>query len=574
MTTARRRSTMKQMGLHNLEQLKAQAPAVAGGGVSGLVGGAVIANQFFPPSLELAPGVDVQPSIALGGQGVVATYKSYEMTAPHVPVHLPLLPGNVHIDITNFNVPFNEHGLKTVAALGSQYHTAISDPIQAALIERLALGGGIGLALGGSAVYLARQKLQERSLGERIKARPRRALAVALASCLALVAGGEVFTQLPDESSAHPTLMTSAGFSQQYPMLRDAIITGPDTVPHDLAVKALDYADGVNRFWQRGARNFDRSFALFAGNGNMTIAQNPDIVSIMHVSDLHCDYPNYRYYLPRLIEKLQPNIVLNSGDTYSNSATMPYEKNCFHDFVGAVATANRLSGNDTKIVNVAGNHDPKRPFNGDNPQVISLSAENGYQAIVDDITFVGAPDLAVSTWGPTQPANPQKRGQLVVQQGSTIADVACQLLDKTGQAPVVAAHSDAAGFETAERGCASLIETGHTHIEKPVQKYTANNGRVVLQQTVGTASGSVGGLTFEQAAGRNAPVMMQYFNTDSREFVKFVSVTLHTDATVGIQIQKTIGPSSLPYTHANVEAYLEAYSKKPAAGQALVTYPH
>ncbi|PIZ62792.1 hypothetical protein COY17_01885 [Candidatus Saccharibacteria bacterium CG_4_10_14_0_2_um_filter_52_9] len=540
----------------------APATAVAVGSLTGLIGGAAIVNQFIPAHVTLAPGVEANALLSLNDTGLWATYlpRSLSVHAPHIPVDVPFVHAGLHLDITK--APTHAQDIEsTAASLFSHYHSAIAEPIHNALLERLALGGGAGLLIGGFVGHKVLQKFRSRELTEHPKSQARR-LTLALVSCLAITGCVAEDAGMAYEAPSNlKTYELGNTFSDRIPLLKDVAVTGPtDGSPIELVRSVLHDIDGSKKFWKQGALNFDRAFSTYVGAGKLKFAGNLDVVSIMHTSDLHCDYPNYENYFRVLVQKLQPDIILNTGDTYSNSDTMPYEKDCATGFTAAVAQADKASGHTTKIVSAGGNHDPKKGnLNG--------------ATTVDTITFVGADDPTVSTWGETQPADPAERARLIAKQGGFIARIACDITKKTGVAPVVAAHNSAGGFEAMVNGCASIFDSGHTHHEQPVQKYEAENGQVVLQHMAGSASGANGGLTFDAMAKQDASVMVQHFNKVSRQFVGFTTITLHPDAKVDIKDQATLQATSLPFNGENMKTYLQDYSKTYSPSGAT-PYPH
>lgn len=541
---------------------RAEAAAAASGSMAGLTSGVIMTNHFLPPTVELAPGIEVQPSLTFDATGVEAFYGPGGLHAPNMPADVPPLFSGVRMDITKFDVPLDTNGFETIASLASQYQTGVVDPVQSALTERLLLGGSVGLVVGGFLGHKALQKLQEKGLGERLKTKSRKLL-VAAGATLAVAGWTNEFIDGPKRSASDSTRRSlGTNIENRVPELRGASMTGfAAELPRLAADQALEYIDQSKSFWRGAAQSFEAEFDAYQAEGGLDFSTNPNLVPIMQVSDLHCDYAVYDNFTQVLVQKFQPAIIINNGDTYTNAGTMPYEADCFKGFANAVARADKTNESSTTIVNADGNHDTDESQKGDNPKVITLDERTDYSTVVDGIPFVGDGDPTVSDWGETKPEDLGERNKLFASQGSNIAKKACEITLETNKPPIVATHNVAAGFEVMSRGCASIVENGHTHQDGAIQSYQGDNGRTVLQHTVGSASGADGGITIFAKPKQEAIYSMQYFNKLTWQFEAFITVAIDTKENASIKDASKVAKGSLPFTSDNMKTWLDANSK-------------
>lgn len=550
------------------------------GAITSAAGGALIANTLFPATVNLAEGIAVQASMELGKTDVV--YGPTDFKLPHAVFDTVLGHAGIHANITEFNVPLNSRGLSELVGLASQFHTAVQEPIQHAVIERLAVGGGIGGAIGVGLGVAAVHKLKQRGLPERARTfstsfknkfnqHPLRTIGAAGLSAAALFGCADRgYNLMSNEVPAgpSPTLMSSF-YPNNTKMLGDATVSGTGGYLAKTLVGAGEtYVKTVDRFWQQSASRFNTAFSVYEKGAGRKYANNKNIVPIMQLSDLHCTYPAYKYYLPTVIQKFQPSIIVNNGDTYTNSGTMPYEKNCASDFIKqAVGTAdqeNKLSS-PTPVIGVTGNHDPKQSI----PGIITLNNKNNYTTTVDSITFVGA-DYPIQTIWSTQPDGELAYNKAITQEGDILAKKACEITKNTGEPPVVLAHSVAEAYETGVNGCASIIDTGHSHREGAVEQSVGPNGNTVLWHTAGTATGANIGFTIYETPQLPATLMMQYFNKQTRKFAGFTTLSLTSAGNVSITTQEVPDhiAQSTRFDSANAKEFLRLFYSKTWKPQA------
>jgi predicted MPP superfamily phosphohydrolase len=496
---------------------------------------------------------------------------------PNAPVDLPLLHSGLHIDLTQFDVSVADHkAIDSLAALASQFNTGVNDPIINALAERLALGAGIGTAIGGYLGYKALRNLRETSLVERVRRAPRRA-AVLGAACLALVGGCAAVnngTDLRNDTARAPKLQPlSPDITDHVSALKGATVSGLGSdLPNVLAHGAVQYIDNVHSFWKEGSSAFENAYEKYRQGEGSRYAQNPAIKPVLHLSDLHCNYANYEHYLGTVLNDYRPSVIVNTGDTFTNSGKAPYEKDCFSNFVDDVDKAAKANDMKITVINVAGNHDDKKAINfkQGNTRVITLKGDKN-TAKVEGITFVGDADPRVTILYPTLPDNVDEQNQLLAKQGENIAGAACKITEKDPDTPVVAAsHSIQASYETILKGCAGLVMNGHTHHAGKVESFLGENNHDVLQHTAGSASGADVGFTIFETPKQDASVTVHYFNTAIRQFVGASTPTLHTDGTVDIYTQE-YPKAGKAGEREDMQSFLETYTPANAKGSVFST---
>jgi Icc-related predicted phosphoesterase len=510
---------------------------------SGAAFGAYVANKYFPPNVELGQGVSVDASLT-GHQGTTVALGPPEL-------HLPNLPSGVKLDITKIDFSLsNPHWFDQYAGLVTQYNSGIVEPIKHALIERLALGAGMGAAtvgaIGATAIHVTRLRRENKELRHELGQeedtrtshnsskwrRVKRSLApIALAASIAAGCGA-AYDQVSNESDAKvSTTALPLEATELSPVLKGATVSGPAGELIKTAVYGgVKYIEGVDESWDESRVNLEASFLDFEKSGHMDYLNNKDIVPIMHISDIHCNFPYLKRYFPSLVQKFQPQVIANTGDTFTNSNTAPYEKNCYSTFRDKVAEADRENGTNTTIVNVMGNHDQKEPINiSTNPKVMTLDEHNRYHAKVDGINFVGDSDPESTIWSVPKENQQDELERRIRAQGEHIADKACEITEKTGIPPIVLAHRMQALYKTITKGCASIANNGHTHIETDVKNYESDSGKEVLQHTGGSASGAFIGPTPYEYVQQDAPITIELYSKKTDSIVGYIIVTLHTD---------------------------------------------
>lgn len=581
-------------------------------GVAAVIGapaGAFAANELFPPTIEYAPGFKAVVNFAvnkgLNMDGVVTT-----LNAPNVPLQAPFPWHGLHARIVELN-PSGNHGAlhDLYPALITKFQRLVIEPTRFTLIHHLEKGAVAGAIGAGALAYLglrSKHKIQKHEevrrsriaelyessvitdtslnkkladeLAEELNYKRQRrnilgkiAVAAATFSMMGMGIGGEGGSNVRETQSRSDmpeVVALSPVITQRIPELKGATLTGlAGKLVRTAADQGAVIANNIDTSLQKDAQTFETAYEKYEIGPGLPYVNNPNLESVVEVSDLHCNYANYQYYFQALMQRLKPQIIVNAGDTFTNSGTMPYEKDCFTGFVDAVSVGVRANNLPVTIINVAGNHDPKKPYNFTRGyvKVVSLTSRNP-SYIVDGLTFVGAEDAADTVWS-TQPDTYLALNKAIESEANIIADAACKVTDKSGEAPIVVSHRWQTSFETIYRGCASLVLNGHTHTDGPVQSFIGSNGRIVLQHTAGSASGTKVGFTIYETPKQDSTETLQYINKTTHQVEAFVSPKLHKDGTLTIKIEdipsRSQSVSDSPEMNTFLSTFSQDYNKQP-----------
>ncbi|MDX6238392.1 MAG: hypothetical protein QOG10_3207 [Kribbellaceae bacterium] len=181
---------------------------------------------------------------------------------------------------------------------------------------------------------------------------------------------------------------------------------------------------------------------------------------------------------------------------------------------------------DLKVVSVAGNHDAggfiENAMRKNNFIVLDSKPVD-----VEGIRFFGDSDPTRTGLGSA--STPGK--ETPTQQGTRLADVACK---ETGdkQISTMVVHNPASGSETATRGCATLVLSGHLHHQVgPDLKVV--NGRSVTTFTNGTTGGAAYAFALGYTLRRQAEVALITYANGKPIGLQTAVVELTGDITVG-----------------------------------------
>jgi predicted phosphodiesterase len=138
---------------------------------------------------------------------------------------------------------------------------------------------------------------------------------------------------------------------------------------------------------------------------------------------------------------------------------------------------------DFKVVAVAGNHDAGG-FVEDDMRKHGFTVLDSKPVDVDGIRFLGDSDPTSTGLGSADTPGEET----VAEQSARLADVACGQTDKQ-EIDTFVVHDPSSGADTAQRGCATLVLSGHLHRQVgPTTK--ALDGRSVTTYTNGTTGGA------------------------------------------------------------------------------------
>jgi predicted MPP superfamily phosphohydrolase len=237
-------------------------------------------------------------------------------------------------------------------------------------------------------------------------------------------------------------------------------------------------------------------------------AEADDIVSVLVVSDLHCN-TGMSTVIQEAVERSGADVVLNAGDTTMNGTAV--EKVCVDAFASAVG--------DVPMVVADGNHD----------SVITSEQEAAHGQIILDggvvevagLRILGDRDALETRIGEGTYA---AREQTPAEQAEELAATACE-----EEPDLLLVHTPVAGLPALESGCVPLQVSGHTH-RRSGPSQVGRGVRYVSGSTAGAESGqpTVGPLR------GTAEMTLLRFDTAAREWldVQVIEVTPAGEATV------------------------------------------
>jgi predicted phosphodiesterase len=181
---------------------------------------------------------------------------------------------------------------------------------------------------------------------------------------------------------------------------------------------------------------------------------------------------------------------------------------------------------DLKIVAVAGNHDAGGHVT-DAMKRHEFTVLEGKPVEVEGIRFLGDSDPTSTGLGSSD--EPGK--ETTAEQGTRLADVACEQDDDDRIATVVV-HDPSSGAETATRGCATLVVSGHLH--RQVGPATSRvDGSPVTTYTNGTTGGAAYAFALGYTLRRPAQVTLITYDEGQPIGLQPVTFELTGDVTVG-----------------------------------------
>jgi hypothetical protein len=181
---------------------------------------------------------------------------------------------------------------------------------------------------------------------------------------------------------------------------------------------------------------------------------------------------------------------------------------------------------DLTVVSVAGNHDAGG-FIENAMRKNKFIVLDSKPVDVEGIRFLGDSDPTQTGLGSASIAG----NETIDQQATRLADVACK---ETGdkQISTMVIHNPASGSETATRGCATLVLSGHLHHQVgPDLKVV--NGRSVTTFTNGTTGGAAYSFALGYTLRRQAEVALITYANGKPIGLQTVLVELTGDITVG-----------------------------------------
>lgn len=585
--------------LSMLDSLKVRVGMVLAGGTLGAVEGAAYANYVNPPDIRFAQGLEGETSLTFhDGADISSPVGSLNVPNAPLDIHAPAVDG-IHATINVLQPGISDpQAMGEYVGLVSNFNDSVAEPITHSIVSSLAVGAGVGGAVGagltyGALRYLKHTRTKEAGAIEDIEAQMeleteagrtsaerqqknlriekigRKVVATTL-SVVALTGFAYTAKSVRDvESAANQTgVPVSPYVVSLVPELDEATVSdGSGEQINALALVINNLKEDADQAWQTGYQNMVPAIDEYFANEGKKFVDNPNIVAVAHVSDIHCNLSNYKNYFGKILSRLNPDIVADTGDTQTNSGTMFYETDCVPNLEEAVKQSGIDNDKSVTLVKIAGNHDALDAVS-DAPGVVNLGGDGGKAEIADVplpevhgtkhfITFAGAPDLVRTEWS-NSPEDITDQQQLQARQGHDIAELACHEQEK-GKTVITMSHEGAGNDEAIYEGCTDLALDGHTHIQQPTFAYRGWNGKTVLQHTEGSASGTDTKVSLYEAPERDATMSVFYYDRAQDKFVGYVTIALHIDGTTSVNYNDLSNPPKNPDHVDTIRDFLQTY---------------
>jgi predicted MPP superfamily phosphohydrolase len=521
---------------------------------------------------------------------------SNSFNVPVGPLHLGLNVSDVH-----FNPPnITGHAAEQAASLLYQFNNAIVGQTREQLTEHLIHSARMGAIAGAVLSYAGirgirhlraksaridnnlesivsrldtetAQKIEkemaelaEDTGGTRRRERKQRKLgkklgmaAVAPLIVLTTVFGNHQLEGLDGQQEAHyDQKHLPACFTEQQPSTEDITVSGVGGDAVNLALYAsCRYPKEVRESLKESDDNFKPAFAKYKAKHPWWFKNSGNITRVAHLSDFHCNEADAKYLLPDELAAADPDIIVNTGDTQTNSGHMPWEKTksdtsytkkekhkCIPELAEAIKHAAKANHHSIDVINALGNHDAKRitTFNNRWVRYRTVSSKHPVETIdlgevgttEESITFVSVEDPENVLWSP--PPETEKTNAALLAQAKKIAAIACKIKAETGEAPWVLAHREQATSAAIAEDCARVALSGHTHEDDGLKEITDPQGNEVLQHTAGSVSGAGIGITLYQKPQEDATFTEFYYDKYKEAIEGYTTPTIHIDNSVDI----------------------------------------
>lgn len=249
-----------------------------------------------------------------------------------------------------------------------------------------------------------------------------------------------------------------------------------------------------------------------AGAENAEAEQEPDLITGVMVTDLHCNI-GMAEVIGTAAAEFDADLIMNAGDTVMAGTSV--ESYCISAFADGF-------GSDIPVVFSDGNHDSRTtteqeveagwiPLEGDPVEVAGLR-------------FLGDNDPTISSLG--QPTRPT-REETVLEMGDRLAARGCELAEEGEHVDVLLVHSPYAGRQILEAGCAPMSLSGHLHAQTGPRQLGFGT-QYIGASTAGATEGAptIGPLT------QPATITAIRWDPDTHLPVDYRIVTVGTDTSV------------------------------------------
>jgi predicted phosphodiesterase len=251
--------------------------------------------------------------------------------------------------------------------------------------------------------------------------------------------------------------------------------------------------------------------------------------SVLWISDNHCNTETAAIAAD-VAKSIHASWVMDTGDQTMGGTEA--ERLC-------VAILPQRLGKEVPIVVSLGNHDA-RDVTARMDKDLGYVVLEGKPAKVKGYTIAGDSDVMRSEFNiPYRQIGPES----VAEEGERIAEVACASED----VDIVMTHEPEAALPSAEKACAPLEVSGHTHRFKGPVAHVTLDGRVAYQMVNGTTGGAAPDkMTFESKLGQDATMVQLVFDKRTKAPLGYRTIVMHPDKTVGVGDLTAFVPPELP----------------------------
>jgi hypothetical protein len=538
-----------------LRFVKSAERAFTLGGIVGLGAGA-LSTKYAPVKVQLAQHIQAEAGF-ISEHGLIAENKENQLAVPHAPVSTPL-PGfhGVKVKIRTGDVVHelthsikNPKAVENLKVLAAEPKAGIVVPIKKALAVRAGEGAVIGASLfllpviGAVALKQFAPNFRPSKIFKKVADAPATfryaAYMVTAVGVLGSFGFGSKNIVQPSESRGKPLppWLTSRSNS-----LKGATMKGP-ALENVVSEIGKDYDQGLVAGRLTSANLNTEIDRLEAAGENLT--PTPDEDTELNQTGILCNIGFTKYVEPTLQKRFLPSVTADLGDRFTTGNTWGYEHNCESNIVSTIANKSSFFG-------AMGNHEGK-------PTRWSIGYGNKTTKTINGVTYVSYRDPRSLRWGhKNPPLSDEEVNKLIIEQGSTIAEIACGITKETGTPPDIVANAPEAVVEAELRGCANNVSTGHgvqhndnKNTTRPIfSTYRSIDGRIVHQLINVTASGSKNHSSPYKKPGKDGAVVLFRYSKPAHQLLKAYSIIFKKNGAVNIEEAKI--PEATP-----VPAYLE-----------------
>lgn len=511
-------------------------------GATGVVVGAAagaLRTEFQPIGVELSKDIHAEVSFT-EHEGLTAVNYDNEISAPNAPV-VTNLPGfrGVKVNITKpdlFNAvdqainnpeqpkPASSKQLLSVAAKPGLAVQSVNEALTAEVVHG-ATAGLLVFVAGAVMIRKAHPVRRFHELVNRIRHEKIRKLApwAATLSMSVVTAGcgytgNQVLQNLDQPGAPLPGAIAN----------RSALLKGATTKGSEISSRIqriLRTFDKGTASWTRIDAKLNMVVDEYEAGDGLLYRGDKSTQTVLNQTGVLCNEPFTKTVNNTIQKRFKPDITEDTGDRTLSGGRWPYERDCVKNLVANITSKAIVMGD--------GNHE------GDEPTRWSIGKDSDYTRKVGGVYYISSPDPRANRWGKdTEKLSYKDLAALIGQQGSIIAERACEVEEKTGEKPRILAHTPEAGYEAILRGCASIVSSGHgighndnKNTTRPsLKKFTALDGSEVYQLINVTAPGSSNNSSQYGGPGKDGATVIMHYNMPQNELTAAEAIIIKKDA--------------------------------------------